>query len=112
MILRKETFALWRSFLRGLLPRRSETIKEHRSDNSSTRINAALSSIAIDINYHGKGFGRALMQEFELNARELGANSSSLTVEKENQAAINLYKSCGWMIDSENQNSYHFIKVY
>lgn len=110
MILRKETFALWHSFVKGLLPRQSEPSKLSQPDQRPMQSNAALSSIAIDSHYQGKGFGKALMQLFELNARQLGAQTTSLTVEKDNQAAINLYISCGWKIDKKNQQSVHFVK--
>lgn len=110
MILRKETFALWHSFLKGLLPRGSKPSKQSRSNPTPTPTNAALSSIAIDSNFQGKGVGKALMEKFELNARTLGAQTASLTVEKDNQAAIHLYRSCGWIIDTENDHSVHFVK--
>lgn len=107
MILRKETFSLWHSYIKGLLPRRS---RKSTSQSLPDEINAALSSIAVDINYQGKGVGKELMQKFEAHAKELNANTASLTVEQDNPAAINLYESCGWTIDTQNEQSVHFVK--
>ena len=46
--------------------------------------------------YRKRGIGRALTEEAIARAAELGLRQVSLSVVSSNQAAVNLYKSCGF----------------
>jgi diamine N-acetyltransferase len=47
--------------------------------------------------YHGKGIGKALLQEVARRMREAGQQSLTLNVNKDNQKAIDFYRSQGFV---------------
>jgi len=53
-------------------------------------------SIATDPEVRGSGVGRALMQDAEARARDLGFKRMVLTVHPTNDVAIGFYRSLGW----------------
>lgn len=112
IIFQKDTYTLWSSFIKGLIPYSQKNPKKENTNTDSPAINAALSSMAVSDGFQGKGIGRALVLTVEAHALELGANSSTHSIEKKNLAAQHLLKSCGWTVDYENNQSYHFIKKY
>ena len=57
-----------------------------------------LSSVAVDAEQRGKGLGQRLMFEVESAARERGISYLVLAVLSGNEAAVALYKKCGWKL--------------
>lgn len=66
--------------------------------------------IGVNPKCHGKGFGSALLQEFERLARIDKVDEISLSVKKENTKAINSYKANGWQVNSTNSDSLNLMK--
>lgn len=59
---------------------------------------ATLFSIAVDISYQGKGYGKILLYESINTMQKNGVLIFNLYVNKKNQSAISLYKSIGFHI--------------
>jgi ribosomal protein S18 acetylase RimI-like enzyme len=57
-----------------------------------------LHKIYLDLNYHGKGIGTAIMAEVEQRSIASGATSIVLNVNKYNQLAIRSYKQNGYQV--------------
>jgi len=106
-----ETFMLWRSYAKGLLP------NFKKANPGKVRINqtvsAALAGIGVIEAYQGQGIGKALTLAFEDAATCLGATRLTLSVHMNNTSARRLYESCGWVMDQENEEaqSAHYTKV-
>lgn len=68
---------------------------------------AHVSSLGITIlkSHWGQGIGYALMKEQERYAKENGITKINLEVRTDNQAAINLYKKCGYEIEGTNKRN-------
>jgi ribosomal protein S18 acetylase RimI-like enzyme len=62
-------------------------------------------AIAVVPNARGKGIGSALLDALLVRAREAGHDAISLSVDKLNQAAINLYEQYGFEHVSEDDTS-------
>jgi len=60
--------------------------------------------VEIDPAYRGKGYGRALMEVAERQAREYGCSSLGLNVFGGNEVAIRLYQSLGYRTTSQQMN--------
>jgi len=60
-----------------------------------------VSNVAIYPEFRGSGFGTKLMLHAEQTAKRRNLKYISLDVEKENEAAVNLYKTLGYKITSE-----------
>ena len=61
-------------------------------------------AIAVDPNVQGKGVGKLLMNEEELQAKKLGFQQMGLTVSPKNMQAIQFYEGLGWQkVFTENQ---------
>jgi ribosomal protein S18 acetylase RimI-like enzyme len=61
-------------------------------------------------NMQGKGFGSALLQDFEKRAKLDQVNELSLSVKKNNKKAIQSYERNGWIIKQSDKNSHSMIK--
>jgi len=57
-----------------------------------------ISNLAVLPDYQGKGLGKALLNQAEVKAKELGLHKLSLTVDVENDRAISLYKKIGFTL--------------
>ena len=57
---------------------------------------AQLEAIFVKEEYRGKGIAKRLIQEFTKWAKEQGASLMELSVCKENDNAVNLYKNYGF----------------
>lgn len=57
---------------------------------------AELLTIAVPLEQRRKGIGSWLLQSFDQKAADLGAKMGFLEVAANNQAAVSLYKRCGW----------------
>lgn len=109
---RKDTFSLWRSYLKGLLPNRRPSPSSLQGSNSQI-LAAALAGIGVHPKMRGMGVGKAMMMEFENAARNLQVSKLTLSVHLDNLSACRLYESCGWTRDSEDSesNSAHYFKM-
>jgi ribosomal-protein-alanine N-acetyltransferase len=58
--------------------------------------------IAVDASVRGQGVGRALMELLHLVARRRGSERVRLKVYPENANAVDLYRSLGYVFDSED----------
>lgn len=100
LLLKKKTYQLWQSYLKGLLPARVKTNSRSEGDESLTAgIRASLCSIAISSSAQGRGLGKALLRALEDCFREMGIVQVVLSVQSDNLPARRLYESCQW----ENQ---------
>jgi ribosomal protein S18 acetylase RimI-like enzyme len=66
--------------------------------------------IGVNPKCHAKGFGLALLQEFERLAGIDKVDKIPLSVKKENTKAINSYKANGWLVSSTNFDSLNLMK--
>ena len=109
----KGTFLLWRSYLKGLYPKREKKDHKNQITKQPITMSAALAGIGVDNDQQGQGVGKALLSAFEGAARKSGVKILTLSVHNDNLAARRLYDRSGWVIDSENQaaNSVHYVKI-
>jgi len=66
--------------------------------------------IGVDPNTQGKGYGSALLQEFEKRTLDLGIKKMNLTVKSQNFQAIKSYERNGWVKQKESNGSLQMIK--
>jgi GNAT superfamily N-acetyltransferase len=61
--------------------------------------------------YQGKGFGKKLLQQIISSEIDAGTRYLTLGVKNDNEKAIKLYQSCGFVIEGNcaNSDSYHFM---
>ena len=106
----RQTFLLWRSYLKGLTPQNKSTTV---LSDQPLITKAALAGIGVDPDQQGQGIGSLLVIAFEEAAKELGVNKLTLSVNQDNFNARHLYDRLGWSVDSENisANTVHFTKV-
>lgn len=107
-----QTYTLWRSYLRGLVPEKNINLPSYLPSVGKITI-VALAGIGVDPDLQGKGIGQSLVLGFENAAREVNAKRLSLSVHLNNHGARRLYEKCGWQMDHEDiqHNSVHYIKV-
>lgn len=103
LLTRGETFNLWTSYAKALLPRLGR--REDSGSNISAEVKASLASIAVSKAAQGRGAGKALMAAFEVAARGQGATVLGLSVVAENTAARRLYEACGWKVQREDSDT-------
>lgn len=60
-----------------------------------------LHKLYVDPEYHGRGIGALALAEVERLARDHGAASLVLNVNKQNRLAIRAYERAGWHVSSE-----------
>lgn len=65
-----------------------------------------LMRIAVDPSVRGRGFGRKLLEHLEKEASEHQIKAVTLEVRASNQAAICLYKSCGFQTEAVRKGYY------
>jgi GNAT superfamily N-acetyltransferase len=66
--------------------------------------------IGLDPLYNGKGFGSALLAEFEHLAKLAGINEVSLSVKQKNKIAIKAYLKNNWVINKPYDDAYSMKK--
>lgn len=66
--------------------------------------------IGVSPGRQGKGYGSALLKEFEGRARKEGFTRISLSVHKENHRAIEAYKRNGWIVGKDDPNGLYMYK--
>jgi ribosomal protein S18 acetylase RimI-like enzyme len=112
LLLRRQTFLLWRSYLQGILPARPAQTPKPVNPTQPVVIRASLSSIAVRHAAQGRGVGKALMAALEASARQRGATLLTLSVRRDNLAARRLYESCQWKVhgESTDQDSVLYLK--
>lgn len=111
LFLQKETFALWPSYLKGLIPKKKS--RKIGTNPSTLLLSAALAGIGVDPKKQGLGIGRALVMGFENAAKQLNVEKLTLSVHLDNVSANKLYESCGWYQDNQDNstNTAHYTKV-
>jgi GNAT superfamily N-acetyltransferase len=62
--------------------------------------------IGVSPEHQGKGYGTLLLKEFELRAQEEGFRKMHLSVRKNNNQAIAVYRKNGWQICNEGSEEY------
>lgn len=112
LLLRRQTFLLWRSYLQGILPTRPVQNPMPVNPVQPIVLRASLSSIAVARAAQGRGVGKALMAALEESARHLGAGLLTLSVRSDNLAARRLYESCQWNVAdaTQDQDSVIYLK--
>ena len=65
-----------------------------------------LMRIAVLPEYRGRGYSRKLMERLEESARAAGAQELTLEVRESNEAALHLYKSCGFRVEAVRKDYY------
>lgn len=109
--LQPRTFTLWRSYLRGVLPRLSRAPDRTPAATEPERT-ASVASIVVCPDDRGRGIGRALLLQFEGRARASGARQLSLTVEAANVDAQRAYEKTGWRRFATGAFGYSYVKVF
>lgn len=71
---------------------------------------SSLLSICTDPDSRGSGIGKLLLEAFEVESRARGYKTMRLSVHSDNDAAIELYKKCGWEIILETPKGIYFEK--
>lgn len=108
----KETFLLWKSYLRGLLPARKNPPLTSEGADHPLPTSAALADIGVSTAHQGRGIGRELTLAFENAARKAGAELLTLSVAEDNLSARKVYEACDWRKDGEYRagHSVHYSK--
>jgi len=108
---RGSTYSLWTSYIKGLLPNQRNK-KTDSDSNQGQPTSAALAGIGVHPEKRGLGVGKALVQEFEIAAKNLGTEKLTLSVSADNLQARRLYEHCGWVQDNEDlkTGSVHYSK--
>lgn len=84
---------------RATLRRRLETARDLFTDLAADDL--YLSKLAVVPRSRGRGFGRALAEEFLARGRAVGFHVFRLDVAADNEPAINLYRSLGFRVEAE-----------
>jgi len=71
---------------------------------------ASLLSVCTVPDQRGRGVGTALIRRFEAESQAAGYNAIRLSVHSNNEAAISLYKKCGWEVVSQSDAGVYFVK--
>jgi ribosomal protein S18 acetylase RimI-like enzyme len=103
-----ETFTLWQSYIKGLVPKKRTS--ENKPDHE---LSAALAGIGVDPEKQGMGIGKTLIVGFENAAKGMNIYNLTLSVYMDNSKARNLYENYGWYMDNEDKstNSAHYTKI-
>lgn len=111
LLVQRQTYTLWNSYLRGLLPTPRST-PSRQAAQSPVVVRCSLSSIAVAQTAQRQGVGKALIAALEENARRLGATRMTLSVASDNLPARRLYESCGWrcITDPTTQASVVYVR--
>ncbi|MBL7843326.1 MAG: GNAT family N-acetyltransferase [Cyclobacteriaceae bacterium] len=112
-ILMKPWLLLHREFLRKYrlviknVWRRINKPKQAGKQSETVKLipHTGLIVIGVDPEFHGKGYGSMLLQEFERQTRRKQYKLMMLTVLKTNTSAIESYKRNGWKITREQGNA-------
>ncbi len=97
LLRRRKTFTLWRSYARALFPGGTKT-KSDAVESASPRVSVA--SIAVSPAHAGEGL--FLMLALEKQAKKLGAQTLSASVESYNERLISLHLRLGWVVHRKN----------
>jgi ribosomal protein S18 acetylase RimI-like enzyme len=71
-----------------------------------------LSRIIVNPEYRGKGIGRIICREIIDKAKQLNCKTISLNVNKENQAARNLYRKLGFIVPAKQTDDLREDVIY
>jgi ribosomal protein S18 acetylase RimI-like enzyme len=74
------------------------------------KLEAYLTMLAVDPSYRGLGVAKSLIKEMEAKLSLEGFNTIKLEVYKANLGAFSMYKSLGYLITEETDNSYFLLK--
>ena len=91
----------------GLKKHKRSTVSKEKSKKEPV---VGLVVIGVDAQFHGKGYGSKLLQEFEKKAKEIGVNKISLSVKSSNSKAIKSYKRNDWVETKRDEISVKMIK--
>ena len=69
---------------------------------------SSLLSICSEPQWRGRGIGKALMEAFRSESAARGYKTMRLSVHLDNDAAIALYKKCGWQVILETKRGIYF----
>lgn len=84
--------------------------KNKKIKKESREIQSGLVVIGVISDYHGKGCGSLLLQEFENKTKKMNISLMGLTVRNDNDKAIRSYERNGWIRNSLSGNSLEMIK--
>jgi len=69
---------------------------------------SSLLSICAEPQWRSRGIGKALMEAFRSESEARGYKTMRLSVHLDNDAAIALYKKCGWQVILETERGIYF----
>jgi ribosomal protein S18 acetylase RimI-like enzyme len=101
------TYRLWHSYLRGLLPRKKGSQSNQAGRAPQSRV-VSFASVAVSARYPGLGI--YLIQRLEAQARRIGAEQLSTSIENHNERLISLYQRMGWRVKHQSQASTSLVK--
>lgn len=99
LLLHKDFISRYALFTRNIVTRfRNKFVEEEvRSAVAPKEPHVGLVVIGVDPTFQGKGYGSALLQEFEKQTLEYGFTKMTLTVNTDNIKAILSYSRNGWV---------------
>ena len=86
--------------------READREAEAHGGDDGHELHPELMRIAVLPEYRGRGYSRKLMERLEESARAAGAQELTLEVRESNEAALHLYKSCGFRVEAVRKDYY------
>ena len=96
LLLRKDIVRYIPIFIKYHWGRRIRNNKTHNGTTSLYTQKVLISTIGVHPHYRKQGYGKKLLQEGELYALKYNRKELSLSVKKNNEAAISFYHKAGW----------------
>ncbi|MGH9151784.1 MAG: GNAT family N-acetyltransferase [Acidimicrobiales bacterium] len=72
-------------------------------DSGERGAGAEVVSVAVTSRCHGRGIGRALVEETKTELARRGVGAARVVAARDNEAALALYRACGFRVASEMQ---------
>jgi ribosomal protein S18 acetylase RimI-like enzyme len=95
---------------RFLIEKVTDTIKGFLPSKENKTSKFRLMSIAVDSAAHSKGYGKKMLEEFELCLAKESIKDYGLSVRKENERGVKFYYNNGFILEAETADSYYFRK--
>jgi ribosomal protein S18 acetylase RimI-like enzyme len=96
---------VWLAFVGGEAVGLATCVLSYSSFAARPLVN--IHDLAVRPEYRGRGFGRALLEHVERDARATGCCGLTLEVRGDNGAAQKLYASCGFVGSSKTEPGHH-----
>ncbi|HMQ67502.1 MAG TPA: GNAT family N-acetyltransferase [Ignavibacteria bacterium] len=89
--------------------KQSEALKKKKKKELPEK-EMGLVVIGVSSDYHGKGIGSVLLQEFENKTKSMDIKKMGLAVRRENEKALKSYQRNGWEISKEHPGYFEMTK--